>query len=179
MLGYNFNFKTPFDSLRCMFDANSKELKDKLRAKLNSKSSKIDKQANDELERIRFELYTRFSLQIFQVAIDSTILPLALYFEPEEIAAACVAIGSFIFRQSYPVFSSNCQSSQLRYINKNNTAIVASGGGGAQAPLQISGQELTTKYFKEFDLPNLDIYKCYLEITDQEIILKETPVWFN
>lgn len=56
----------------------------------------------DEIDRIRQEIYTRWTLQIYQVAIDSTILPLALYFEPEEIAAACVAIGSFVFDKSYP-----------------------------------------------------------------------------
>jgi hypothetical protein len=56
-------------------------------------------------------------LQINQVAIDVCILPIPLYFEPEEIAAACIAVGAHIFSITKPKFVSPYFKSKATDIN--------------------------------------------------------------
>jgi hypothetical protein len=48
---------------------------------------------------------------------DSSILPLSLYFEPEEITAACIAIGYYAFLNSYPKFIKNRSFNHTNDIN--------------------------------------------------------------
>lgn len=50
--------------------------------------------------------------------MDSSILPLSLYFEPEEITAACIAIGYYSFLTSHPKFVKNRSYNNSGDINK-------------------------------------------------------------
>ena len=55
--------------------------------------------------------------QIDQVVLDSNILPISLYFEPEEIAAACISVANLIFNKSKPKFLAFNYTETVKNIN--------------------------------------------------------------
>ena len=57
--------------------------------------------------------------QIDQIILESSILPLSLYFEPEEIAAACISISNFMFNESIPKFLANNYTENVKNINSS------------------------------------------------------------
>ena len=101
IIGYNFRFFTPFDAISQFHERLWSEIK----VNFGDKSDKKRNPKQDEYYHTRKDIIHRFMLQIYQVAIDSCILPLALYFEPEEIAAASIALASKIFKMSKPRFT--------------------------------------------------------------------------
>lgn len=87
-LGYGFNIITPFGCLE-RFHLN---WWNEIKRKLNFENDK-------ERKRKLCDILHRFILQVSQVIIDSfIILPIPLYFEPEEIVAAALGIASRLFK---------------------------------------------------------------------------------
>ena len=113
IIGYNFNFKTPFEVLHVFEYAHWAELK----AKLHPEGRSTALEASQEVIACRKDIHQRFMLTVKQVVADSSIMPLALYFEPEEIAAACLSLGSLIFRESIPRFTASSCRPKVKEIN--------------------------------------------------------------
>ena len=110
IIGYNFNFINPINILEVYYNSLLRSI-DKINIRIEGNKSKAKEDAAKEVKQVMKDIVHRFFLQVYQVAIDSAILPLALYFEPNEIAAACIAIGSHLFRQSQPVFQTGSYGS--------------------------------------------------------------------
>lgn len=91
LMGYNFSLKNLAELLRRAKRQLIKEL-----IPVQPDATHMTR----ELEQLKRSIVERIFLQISQVAADSTILPLSLYFEPEEIAAACIIIGIHLFNLS-------------------------------------------------------------------------------
>lgn len=66
---------------------------------------------------IKKDIFIRLMIQANQVALDSCILPLALHFEPEEIAAACINVAQKMFRIQKPKFTNPSITSKAKDIN--------------------------------------------------------------
>ena len=63
---------------------------------------------SDELDRYsRIVIFNHFINTVRDIALDSTVLPLALYFQKEEVAAACIYLGHEVFIRSKPMFHDN------------------------------------------------------------------------
>ena len=65
--------------------------------------------------------------QIDQIVLDSNILPLSLYFEPEEIAAACISIANLIFNESVPKFMFVDYTKEIKKINSHGSEVKKTG----------------------------------------------------
>ena len=99
--------------------------------------------------------------QIEQVVLDANILPLSVYFEPEEIAAACISIASLIFNKSIPKFLAHNYTETIKSINSglfNN---------------KKTGSEILLKYFEYEKLIDFDIESFNFDENDKQ------PFWFD
>ena len=105
-------------------------------------------------------------LQIKQIAIDSSILPIALYFEPEEIAASCIGLGSELFRESIPRFTNPTYKNQIKELNNRGSTN------------ELTGKMILEKYFVNMSIAELNLGKNYLTMNEDEI-KQETPLWFK
>ena len=115
-------------------------------------------------------------VSVKQIALDSAILPLALYFEPEEIAAACLGLGSIVFKQTFPRF----QQPQLTQMAVMSTRLkeINSHSSNNQGQ-KLTGEQVLSKYFPATPWINLDLTKNYYKLTDQDELKKAQPYWFK
>ena len=82
-------------------------------------------------------------MTVEQFICESTILPLSLYFEPEEIAVACIGLATHSFMASYSSFKVAHFCEEIKRIN-----------GSKQ---DMNGAYLMKTYFKQIKLPELKI----------------------
>jgi hypothetical protein len=85
------------------------------------------------------------------MALESTILPLALHFEPTEIAIACIALASHNFLSSYPSFKVPGFHEDIKHLNNG-------------VKQEMTGHQLFKRYFKNIRFPELDISKTYMHL---------------
>ena len=115
--------------------------------------------------------------QVNQVAIDACILPIPLYFEPEEIAAACIAVGAHLFANSKPVFVNNHFKSKAREINNSNSYSVSV--NSVKKPLLTGKQIWDEKCGKNSSFPTFDFLRDWNEIKDDQTLKTSQPDWFK
>jgi hypothetical protein len=109
------------------------------------------------------------------VALDSAILPLALYFEPEEIAAASISLASKIFKSSKPRFTSRHFHKKTKEINQNSL-----GHSSELSSKELTGKEIIIKYFGGVALAEVDLDQNYMiSCRTEEDLKRAQPNWFK
>lgn len=88
-------------------------------------------------------------MYVEQIAIESTILPLALHFEPIEIAVACIGLASNQFSNSFSSYKVPGFHDDIKYVN-------------ALGKHDMTGNQLFKKHFKNVKFPEMNIERTYM-----------------
>jgi len=146
-VGFNFEFEDPIRIIQefyCVFWEYTK-----FNYALNN---------NQALKEVYKRVFYRFILLAQGVAQASSILPVALYFEPEEIAISSLSIAQQLFRFSFPTFVGQCSHKELEKINQVNADPALS------AEDKLSGEQIIRQFWHHNDFIHFDFSKNFLDI---------------
>ena len=83
-------------------------------------------------------------MTVEQMALESTILPVGLHFEPTEIAMACIGLASHNFKNSYSSFRVPGFNEDIKQMNNG-------------VKQDMTGEQLFKRYFRNIKFPEMNI----------------------
>lgn len=154
VVGYNFEFSHPFQIIyhfQLLFWERTKEVYG------------LDQDSNRGVKQIMKQILVKFTSLASEIALKSAVMPLALYFEPEEIAISSLAIASLDFKFICPFQTglNNQSSDELFGFQRDMVPNVIK---------NKKGNELIQQFWHKSDFIDFDFSRNYFEISSEEAL---------